>query len=494
MKIFYGIITAVVIALIGAFSWLWGLNVLHWVTASWRESTAFWFFAVIAIIALVAAIVFYLNDKLASTTVFGVVTAGFLITGIVLGIGANHNILKNYYENSTEKVSADAPDYDDRSPYEVAAATSSNFLQDATGEASYTKSISNEGENGYWNTLVKTRGPFAGYDSVQSLDLPLYGTPVNSDVSFCNFNKTNTLRHNGSLPHNNMSRAIYGQVPLNVDFSGSDAYGFCNEDDEPIVVTPLKQIDGFFYPTWTFYGLALYNGETGQLTVTKDKDEVDSIPGPVYPISLAVTQRHSLAASEGWWEQVVSGTSGYNTASSNTEVQLNRSGEDSSDYVTTFTPRGASSSLVAVGHVSATDATPGELNTLTVSVLPEDHIRGSNSSLSDDIFTRYSYMPDFANVNLQVFEITSGKDGGWVASIGLGQAVNYRAYITPEGAISLYNSSGNLIAQGTSENGESGESGEGSTGLVPTDLSTLTPEELNELGSAIMDELAKRAQ
>lgn len=491
-KTLIGIASVVIIAAVAVLAWLWGLNILHLFTASWREATGFWFFAILAVVAMVFAAVFYNLDKTGSLVFSGVAAAGLLITAIVMSVTVNHTILRSYYDSSTESTVADAPDYDERSPYEVAAVTSSNFLQDATGEAGDTKSISNEGENGYWNTIVNTRGPFAGYDSVQSLDLPLYGTAANSDVTFCTFNtESNTLRHNGALPHNNLSRSIYSKVPLNVDFSSSDAYGYCNDKNEPVIVTPLKEINGFFHPTWVFYGLSLYNGETGQLTVTTSKDDVDAIPGPVYPISLAATQRDSLAASEGWWEQNITKTSGYNNASGNTEVQLNRTGEDSSDYVTTFTPRGASSSVTAVGHVSATDAVPGELNKMTVSVLPKDHIRGSNSSLINDIFTRYSYMPDFANDNLTVFEITSGKDGGWVASIGLSQAVNYRAYITTEGVISLYNRSGGLVAQGAGVNEETGEV---STGLVSTDLSPLTSEELQELGSAIMEELAQRAE
>lgn len=40
---------------------------------------------------------------------------------------------------------------------------------------------------------------------------------------------------------------------------------------------------------------------------------------------------------------------------------------------------------------------------------------------------------------MSVYEVLPGKDGKWIASIGQGQAVSYRAEITPEGAVTVTN-------------------------------------------------------
>ena len=68
---------------------------------------------------------------------------------------------------------------------------------------------------------------------------------------------------------------------------------------------PLYQLRGWWHPVNDFYGVALYNGATGELTIADTAEKVAEIPGPVYPMSLARTQRVSLAAEESWWDLVV---------------------------------------------------------------------------------------------------------------------------------------------------------------------------------------------
>jgi hypothetical protein len=298
------------------------------------------------------------------------------------------------------------------------------------------------------------------------------------------------------LPHNNLSRAIFFKVPLNVDYDGDDLYSYCNDSDEPVVVVPLKQIDGFMFPTWKAYGVAVYNGKTGALDIVTDSAKVAEIPGPVYPQSLAASQRNSLVASGSWSDMVIAQSSGYNAASNNTEVGLRRSDSTDTDYVTSLVPRGSSTSIVAVSHVSANTMIPGDYNKLTVEAFPTDHFRPANSTLIDDLKSRYSYMPDIVNDTISVFEITSGKDGGWVASLGREQSVNYRAYISPAGdKIELKDRNGKLVAQGSASTETTGNGAEQTTvNMVPTEVSKLSTDELNKLGKAVMDELAKRAK
>ena len=257
-----------------------------------------------------------------------------------------------------------------------------------------------------------------------------------------------------------------------------------------MVTIPLYQSRGWWHPVNDFYGVALYNGATGELTIADTAEKVAEIPGPVYPMSLARTQRVSLAAEESWWDMTVAGISGYVAASSNTEVQLRAAEGTDSDYVTTLTPRGSSKSIVGVAHIPATTAVPGQMNTLTVALLPDGQTRASNAALEDALRTRYAHITDIATGNLEIFEVTAATDGKWVMTLGRSRAVSYRAYVTADGSsITLIDRHGNVVAQTGG-----GEDSDGGLVAVPgSDLSTLTAEELTELGQAILDELAHRA-
>lgn len=472
------------LGVIGVMVWLWGFNILHMFTTQYRESTPFWFFAFIGV---AAGIVMLFQDRNYGLW-FGVMGAS-LVGLLLFTIPADYNRLNAYYNASVEIVEGDAADYDDRAPYEVARAVASKYMGDTIGETLNTKALVDEGEYGEWNTLSIRKGIFVGYENVQNANVPLYGAVNVNAVKFCEFDDNASLRHGGSMPHNNLSRAIFGSVPLNVDFDSSDAYGYCNDDNEPVVVTPLKQVNGFFYPLWSFYGVAVYNGATGDLDIVTDVDKVNEIPGAVYPASLAAVQRHSLVAG-GSWSEYFFNSFGWETATENSEVNL-RSADGESMYVTTLRPRGSSFSIVAVAEVAGGSVVDGKFNPLVVNKLPES--RPANKALVSDIRSQYSYMPEMANDSAQVFEITSGKDGGWVASIGLEESVNYRAYIDTKQNIELFDRNGNLIATGSTSN-PTPENPDGEVVLVPENgISELSTEELKTLGNQIMDELVSRA-
>jgi hypothetical protein len=484
------------------------MNVVHWFTADFRESASFW---VPAFVGAGLAAFFAVQYSKTDENRFGWFALSAVVTGILAGIFlgvfvAPYVMAKQYYEASTTTISNSvAPSYSERAPYELAVRTSDKSLLNITGDSQITKSLADEGDSGEWNTLVVERGVFKGYEVVQNLNLPLYGASQNSNVKFCEFSESATLRDHGSLPHNNLSRAIFNKVPLNVDYEEGDIFSYCNEANEPVVVVPLKQIDGWLFPTWKAYGVATYNGKTGALDIITDSGKLDmvtdstkisKIPGPVYPQSLAASQRNSLIANGTWVDMMINKVSGFVAASDNTEVNLRLADNDGTEYVTSLMPRGSSTSIVAVSHVSATEITPGGYNRLLVESFSPENIRPANSTLVDDLKTRYSYMPDMANDTVGVFEITSGKDGGWVVSLGREQSVNYRAYISPAGdKIELKDRNGKLIAQGASTTTTTSEGEQTTTvDMVPTEVSKLSTDELNKLGKAVMDELAKRAK
>lgn len=499
-KVGFAIGGAFVLAVCGVLFWLWGMNVIHWFTADWREFSAFW---ILTLAGVVAAVPLLLKANRENSGWFGGLAIATFIVGLIAGIFvggfvAPYQMAKGYYEASTTTIADSvAPSYSERAPYDLAVRTSDKSLMNITGDSQITKSLADEGESGEWNTLVVERGVFKGYEAVQNMNLPLYGSSQNSNVKFCEFSETATLRDHGAMPHNNLSRAIFNKVPLNVDYEESDFYSFCNEANEPVVVVPLKQIDGFLFPTWEAYGVATYNGKSGVLDIVTDVSKIQEIPGPTYPASLAASQRNSLIANGTWWEMVGEKVSGFVAASDNTEVNLRLANNSDTEYVTSLMPRGSSTSIVAVSYVSASMTVPGGYNPLIVAAFSPENVRPANSTLVDDLKTRYSYMPDMANDTIGVFEITAGKDGGWIASLGREQSVNYRAYISPAGdKIELKDRNGTLIAQGsaTGGNGENKEGEEPSVTLTPTSVSTLSTEELNTLGKAVMEEMAKRAK
>lgn len=484
------------VALLGVFGWLWGISFIHGLVIMWMSNAAV--LVPLTISLVLAGIVYFLSRSFGAVIVIASVG---LITGILMAsLVAPYQVARHYFEDSTvTETDSVPPSYAERAPAEVATRTSNNALMNITGDSVLTRSLADEGDNGEWNTLIVERGMFKGYEVVQNLSAPLFGTAQNKDVKFCEFSDDAKLRDGGAVPSNNLARSIWLKVPLTVGYNSDDIYSYCNDSNEPMVVVPLVKVSGFMFTTWKPYGLATYNGSTGELEILKDADSIKEIPGQVYPLSLATEQRESLIANGSWWEMYGERVSGFVAATENPEVNLRRIGGNATDFVTPLMPRGSSTSLVATSHVPSSTMIPGEYNMLTVSEYPSENVRPANSTLIDELKTRYSYMPDIANDTIKVFEITSGKDGGWVVSLGREQSVNYRAYVSPSGdTVELFDRNGTLIAQGSASSGSEEEaSSEDSAGSVEwkgSDVSGLSTEELNDLGRSVMDELAKRTK
>lgn len=483
-------------AVLAVLAWMWGLNILHLFTTTWREAAIFWTPLAIGIALAVALIMGNSgrNDRRHRAAPTGAVITVLSLTvvaPIALSIPANYFRLNAYYAQSATVAVSDNDDYAERVPFEVASETSSNVLGDITGNVVPVKSLATSGDNGLWSALALSRDALSGYEAIQVMDLPLLGeVDQNKDVTFCSFAPNATLRDGGALPHNNLSRAIYGTVPLDVDFQSSDAYGYC-DDETPIIVVPLYQVTGWFHPVNVYYGVATYNGATGDITVTRDEKTIAGIPGPTYPATLAATQRTALAANEGWWEMAVVNTSGYEASSWNTEVQLAREDGTRGDYITTLTPRGSSKSIVGVSVVQATGGTPGALNPIHVNLFEGGETRASDKNLEQTIRTTYGNIADIANDKLEAFEVTLGADGEWVLTLGRNQSVSYRAYISTDGSdVRLVNRFGDTVAEAYAPSERDG----GGNVITPgADLSTLSPEELTQLGEDILAELARRA-
>lgn len=481
----------------GLLAWLWGPQIVHGLTLMFVGGAALLIvLTVIAVLILIA----FLFEGSRVTPIAGTLAALVFAGGLVSAFTFSYNTDKIYTADvKTAKTSV--PDFAERAPYDVAVAAMTRNLGDTTGIAIGAKALVDEGTHGVWSTLVLRRGAMLGYEAVQTYNVPLYGAMTSKATRSCEFNtRAAGQRVGGFLPHTSLDYRILGAVPLNTTFTGADAYAYC-DGDTPIVVAPLKTLSGFWTPTWTSSGAAVYNGQTGALTIEKDTSD---LPGPVYPISLAASQRGAMNATEGFWDyffgrtgfETTDGDEGDPNTGNTSELDLRFLGQKDGAYVTPLTPRGDSTSVIAMATIDSTTATQGTRNPVTVYRYSKGDARQANTSIVQSMKSKYSWMADWAS-GLDVFEIVPTAHGSWVASIGQSQSVVYRAVVNADGNATLYDSTGKEITRtsGTTPVADPAAPGSGpvTAPAADSDLSKLTPEQLRVLADAILDEMAARA-
>lgn len=473
-KIFLGALGA---AVLGLWYWVWGIEFLRnlWI------GTLPILPAVLVIVGAVGAFIFayFLDGGLRALAVIaGVALVGWFIwLCAVMGYDTAHN-----YAVSVEVTETATPEFAERAAYEGAQASQNANLQNTAGEATSIKILAGEGENGEWNTLVNRRGWQVGYESIQVLDIPLYGQITPGNVAFCDFNENAALHFGGALPHNNLGRMILMNLPPNATYDQEDTYGYC-DGDVPMVVAPLKYLDGFYAATWKYYGIAVYNGETGDFQIITDEKEILRYPGPVYPLSLARDTLNAYQAGGDYWSYVQN-RFGYERPYGNAEISLRYAGTDKVAFVSPLTPRGSSESIVALAVVPNREVTVNGRNTVTIHTFSNSNVRDPFDTVDQTIRSNYSYLTDWAS-GMEVFEIVPRTGTTWVASIGKAQSINYRAYITADGTITMFDRNGREVGK-VEENG---------TVTIPDsvdDLTALTTAELRELADRVLDELASR--
>lgn len=479
--------------------WLvWGPNLAHmWAEIFISSGPTLIFTGAIIALILVAAFAFS-SDSGPGAALGTIAVLGALLLLVLSVVTAVRSTFDTHaqYVSSVKVVNDPVPDYEPRAPYDVAASSSHKLMGDTTGTGLNSKVVIDQGESGLWTTLVERNGWMVGYESVQVIDIPTFGAADASNVENCNFDvNTAEQRLGGWLPHENLNLLIDAKTPANVTSDSNDVYGYC-DGDTPKIVIPLKAHEGFWITTWTAYGAAIYNGKTGEVTVERDTSD---IPGPVYPQSLAALQREALDAltkdgKVGTWEDHVQNRNGFENANdtgvyNGSEFTLRYTGDTDAGYATPLSPRGSSTSVVALANIDATTAEFGKLNTLNVYKYGKGHTRSANSSIAQEIESQYSWMPDWAS-GLEIFEIVPGDDGSWVASIGQTQNVVYRAVIDQDGDAILYDKNGDEVTRTGAKPAE----GNGSDPVaVDGDLAEMTPAQLRELAGRILDELAARA-
>lgn len=375
----------------------------------------------------------------------------------------------------------------------IPAATAAQAKETGKGQAT-----GKAQQDSRYTTLITGRSVIgdAGYISVRQFELPKSGPLDQAKSNSCPVPKQMGKRLGAWLPWRSLDREISLLAPFS-HFDYNDAYGYCDANGKPVVVQPLYRYSGIWIVLKRFSGAAVYTPQGLQI-MDPAQLEVAKIEGPTMPLNVVTTLRESLVASGSyadWWGQ----RAGYDTTSKDEEDTNTDNNAEFSlvttkgklNYVTPLSPRGSSQSIVANLVVEAQQHSRPRQGTARLETgvdLPatsslENAIRSASVPADSEWSTRWA-------AGMKVYEIVPTQDGNWEASIGLGQEVNYRAVISPTGAVSVTREDPLPQGGGSVFPAEAGTSAP-SHG-VPTDLSALSKEQLAQLISRAAAELAAR--
>lgn len=429
-----------------------------------------------------------------------VLVAVVLIGGIVnLALFQSYNTdRQNLQGSSTVDV---VTDYADRAPWNVADNYASRDQGDIVGEREGVHFVpaskdaaaeDGEGTSRY-TTMVQGRAflNMTGYSAIQVMDMPTTGPIPGSASSYCEVPESMSKRLTSFWPWHSLSWSIHAKAPL-AHYDTEDAYGYCDGDD-PAIVIPLFKYEGFWALKKVPAGAAVYTSD-GIHVLSGEELAEEGIQGPTYPRSVAEAQREAYNSGGGWGSWI-SDRYGYDLTdkddedsnAGNTSEFTLISGDGTMQYVTPLVPKGTSQSITAVSSVPAQQGAEGG-NSLTITTSPD---LGSTSTITTSI-KESSVQGDNSwttrwSSGMGVYEILPGQDGHWVASIGQGQAVSYRADIAPDGTVVVTNSD----TGSTSDNPAKGDAPEG-TASSGKPLSEMSDKELLDTIQQATEELQKR--
>ncbi len=420
-----------------------------------------------------------------------IIAGVLLVLGFVYGMTIQGYLEAHAYSERAIQTSNETTSFYDRTPWVVGNSYASRGQGDDVGDRGDVNHVPvlAAGESSRYTTVITARGFMGnmGYSVVREYDLPKVGRLPDNIAHSCAFAEGNGLRWGATWPWRSLDFAISFKNPL-LHWDGSDMYGYC-KGDKPIVVMPLWKYDGFLVVTKVPAGAAVYD-ENGLRILSPGELESEKIEGLTYPQSLVTVQRQALGGM-GTLQEWFSGSVGYDVtdkdhedanAENNTEFSL--VGTDNTLYsVTPLTPRGSSQSItalmVAPGRQVNGDNLKYRIETkvnLAATSTILTNIKSASVAGDMEWTTRWAS-------GMKVYEIVPAQNGHWVASIGLGQEVSYRADIAPDGAITVVklNSVGTPEATSPSVTVTNGK-----------DLASMSNEELLNLIRKAAEELSSR--
>lgn len=442
---------------------------------------------------LIATIVSVVGWYKARGWIMGLSVVIYIGTFILIAFAGYYSAKTVYAQsvtvNQPKDNTATFSEYNHRAPLTVARQqTASNVtINGQVEDTTYIASMDRFGAavrkpgitDGYGQVVFQQIGP-----NGQSIDAK--GVVGNQN---CTFSEAAGKRFGGWFGAN-LKRAILRER-FGVIIDEDDSYAYCTPEGKPMMIVPLKKIAGFPFTYQVPAGVAVYNGETGELTVD-DEVTQGEYPGPVYPVSLSKQSRDSSRAAGSLWDYWMSNV-GYSDTTSdandpnsenNGEFTLAKKDKSGDEYATPLTMKGRSSAITAVGTVSSSTMKSGSLNPYSINILPSP--RQANSAVADKIHTDYSSL-DWA-AGIEVFEIVPSGPNQWEATLGRSKSIMYTMKINADSSSCLYDLSGNKL-RCTNDKDKPVEPG---SKTIPDDLSTLSNEQLMELQKKVQAEVEKR--
>ena len=502
-KFVLGLLAAVIAVALIIIVWFSGLGVLSVLDLAVRGWAHIWVPALIVLVGLDV----YLSrteekpDSGDSSDGFVYGLAALVVLGAILNSALFHGYATDRQNLQGSRTVEDVTDYADRAPWTVADNYAVRDQGDIVGEregvhfvpaSKDAAAADGEGTSRY-TTMVQGRAflGMAGYSAIQTMDMPTTGTIPKGASSYCEVPDQMNDRLTSFWPWHSMSWSIHAKAPL-AHYDTEDAYGYCDGED-PTIVVPLFKYEGFWALKKVPAGAAVYTSD-GLRVLSAEELAEEGVQGPTYPRSVAEVQRKAYNSGGGWtaW---ISDRYGYDLTdkdaedanAGNTSEFTLISGDGEMQYVTPLVPKGTSQSITAVSSVPAQQGTEGG-NSLTITTSPD---LGSTSTITTAI-KESSVQGDNSwttrwSSGMGVYEILPGQDGHWVASIGQGQAVSYRADIAPDGTVVVTNAD----TGASSDNPAKDDAPEG-TASSGKPLSEMSDKELLDTIQQATEELQKR--
>ncbi|MGO4956781.1 hypothetical protein ACTQ49_05835 [Luteococcus sp. Sow4_B9] len=483
------VLGTVALLLAGGFAWN-GLGVITGLDAMIHPYPTTGLTALALTALVLAGIVSSRNKKLLSA--LATLTVLLAILAIAYPLVFGHYARAKAYSHIAAKDATTVSSYQDRAPWLVAnnlAARDQGDNVGSLGRVAYVPDAEQKGTSRY-ATIITGRSAVGmqGYQSIREFNLPAVGPLGSGMSSSCLVPSEMGLRLGSFWPHRSLDRAIHNKSPFS-HYDEADAYGYC-DGSKPVVVVPLTRWSGLLVPTKVPAGAAVYSPD-GLRILSGEELAKEKIEGPTMPASLSRDRREGLRGTgtyADWWSK----RSGYDaTDKDEDDANAGNTGEftlvtvdGAMRHVTPLTPRGSSQTIVATLTGPAQQDGTEQDHEMTIETKAkqqatstlENTIRSASVDSDPEWATRWS-------AGMRVYEIVPAKDGHWAASIGMGQTVNYRADISPEGAVTV----------SRTDRPKTTDTPESTTVQTNKPLSEMTEAELVQVIKQATDELAKRA-
>lgn len=406
----------------------------------------------------------------------------FIVTIVVALIVAPYTKLVAVADTVTT-VSEKQADYVWRQPWEVARNAAQSRAGNVVGDFSSNMTTYLPGTNKY-SVPVQARGLITGYSEVVE-----YSLDKDTSTS-CAFD--NQVPVPLGLFEYNLRRSL-SFVAVNLTYNEEDIWAYCDKEKAKLVVPVVTfqgQPQGHPVPA----GVVIFDGNTINWQHNVAPGE---LPGPVYPMSVSQAQLESTTTTSGLADYLL-GTTGYTSTQGDGDVNqvnatnllLDRADKSGYDFVTPLSPRGKSSSVVAVATVAANSVSYGVVNPMTVHTLATP--REGTGAVNDRIKSAF---PDLGwATGLKLSEVVPLSDTTWVATLANERSIAGRVRLTGN-EVCLDNASGQQVkcidAEGVAQGG-TGITNPGPANVPSSDVSTLTDEQLADLATEVARETSRR--